>query len=218
MKLDCLQFPSAGKPLIVRTLGWLLIAISLGVSSRAVFLIGVGLIIASQGRDVLVNNGLVLRYALLKVRIGGIDEIANLSEMNRGTLIKWGTGLLLEPLFLLLSLLVLLGYGARLTFILPVLVYWGVLYAEIIFVPLRVLRERISLAVLLPLGGSLPFALLNERALTAMPFVWVVGTLSILNLLTREAVVIRTAGKSYLLLCENSERVMGVLQNGPQND
>lgn len=218
MRLDCLPFPSAGKPLIVRTLGWLLIAISLVASSRVVFLLGIGLIIASQGRDVLVEDCLVLRYALLKVRIRGIDEVANLSEMDKGSLIKWSTGLLLEPIFLLLSLLVLLSGGARFSFILPVLVYWGVLYAEILLFPLKRLKKRLGMSVALPFIASLPFTFFQEGGVGLMPFLWLVGTLFLVNLLTRDGLVIRTGGEGYLLLCGDGERLMevmlGVAQDG----
>jgi len=84
-----------------------------------------------------------------------------------------------------------------------------VLYSEIVLVPLTLPKERLGIAVLLPLVVSLPFALAKERAITAMLAVWAVGTLSIINVTTRGAVVVKSSGKLYLLLCENSEGVGG---------
>ena len=209
MRLDCYPVPTAGRPLLTRTVGWLMIVVSIGVLSRVTFLLGVVLVMASTGRDVLVNDDLTLRYALFNVKIESVEEIANLGELNRGRLVKWVTALILEPFFLVASVLFLLAKGSFIGLILPALLYWTVLYFEIVLVPLTLPKERLGLAVLLPLVVSLPFALANERAITAMLAVWVVGTLSILNVTTREAVVVRSGGKSYLLLCENSERVGG---------
>jgi len=214
MGLNCLPFPSAGKPLAVRALGWLLVLASLGTNLRALFLLGIGLIIASQGRDVLVDDGLTLRYALLKVHLENIEEIANLSEMNRGTLIRWSTGILLEPLFLAMSLVVLLSKGVWPALVLPPLAYWGTLYVETVLFPLKSLRKHPGTAVLFPILVSLPFAMLSgTRGIGLMLFLWFMGTLSILNLLLRDGLVIKASGKGYLLLCEDGEKLMGVLRD-----
>jgi len=218
MKLDCFPFPSTGKPLVLRVVGWLLIAVSLLAESGSAFLAGVALVIASTGRDVVIDGGLVLRYALFKIRVSDVDEILRLSELERGRLVKWATPLILEPFFLVLSLLILLKRGTEASILLPVLLYWIALYSEIILFPLKVLKERIGPSVLVPLLVSLPFVLANREALPAMLFVWGVGTLSLMNLLLRDGVVIRTKGRSYLLLCGDSRRLMGVLANVPKDD
>lgn len=214
MRSHCYPAPTGDRPLFVRILGWLLIAVSLWISSGLSFLLGVALVIVSTGRDVVVDNGLVLRYALFNVKIEreSIEEIANLSELNRGKLVKWVTALVLEPFFLLVSVLFLLTRESFGGLILPVLLYWMVLYSEIVLVPLRQLKERLGLAVLLPLVISLPFVLMNGRVMTFMIFVWVMGTLLILNVTTREAIVVRSGGNSYMLLCENPERLLEVLR------
>ncbi|WP_456423706.1 hypothetical protein [Thermococcus sp.] len=217
MRLYCYPLPTAGKPLLARTVGWLLIPVSLCVLSGVTFLLGVALVIASAGRDVVMNDGLTLRYALFNVKIESVEEIANLSGLNRGGLVKWVTTLTLEPFFLVVSVLFLLEKGSFIGLILPALLYWAVLYSEIVSVPLRLLKERLGLAVLLPLVVSLPFALTNERAITTMLAVWIVGTLLILNVTTKEAVVVRSGGKSHLLLCENPGRLGEVLANVPQD-
>jgi len=218
MKLDCFPFPSTGKPLVLRVVGWLLIAVSLLVESGSAFLAGVAFVIASAGRDVVIDGGLVLRYALFKIRVSDVDEILCLSELERGRLVKWATPLILEPFFLVLSLLILLRRGAEVSMLLPALLYWIVMYSEIILFPLKVLKERLGPSVLLPLLVSLPFVLVNREALPAMLFVWGVGTLSLMNLLLRDGVVIRTGRRSYLLLCGDFRKLMGVLANAPQDD
>jgi len=218
MKLDCFPFPSAGKPLALRAVGWLLIVVSLLAKSGSVFLAGVAFVIASTGRDVLIDGGLVLRYALFKIRVPDVDEILCLSELERGRLVRWATPLILEPFFLVLSLLILLKRGAEVSILLPALLYWIALYSEIILFPLKVLKERFGLSVLGPLLVSLPFVLVNREALPAMLFVWGVGTLSLMNLLLRDGVVIRTGRRSYLLLCGDSRKLMGVLANASQDD
>ncbi|NJE54684.1 hypothetical protein [Thermococcus sp. 21S9] len=218
MKLDCFPFPSAGKPLVLRVVGWLLIAVSLLTESGSAFLAGVVLVIASTGRDVVIDGGLVLRYALFKIRVSDVDEILCLSELERGRLVKWVTPLVLEPFFLVLSLLILLKRGTEVSVLLPALLYWIALYSEMLIFPLKVLKERLGLSVLVPLLVSLPLALLHREALPAMLFVWGTGTLSLMNLLLRDGVVIRTKGRSYLLLCGDSRRLMGVLANVPKDD
>jgi len=216
MRLDCLPFPSAGKPLVVRTIGWFLLAVSIAAGSRPLFLAGAVLVIASTGRDVVVDGGLVLRYALFKIRVSDADEILCLGELERGRLIKWATPLILEPLFLVLSLLIVLSKGISVPFLFPVL-DWSALYSEVILVPMKALRERLGLSVLVPLAVSLPPAILNRETLPAMPFIWVTGTLSLMNLLLRDGVIIRVAGRGYLVLCESSKRLMEGLLHGPED-
>ncbi|GAB6136262.1 hypothetical protein [Thermococcus prieurii] len=218
MKLDCFPFPSAGKPLALRVVGWLLIVVSLLLKSGIAFLAGVVLVIASTGRDVVIDGGLVLRYVLFKVRVSDVDEILRLSELERGKLVKWATPLILEPFFLVLSLLILLKRGAEASILLPALLYCIAMYSEMLIFPLKVLKERLGLSVLVPLLVSLPFVLVNREALPAMPFVWGTGTLSLMNMLLRDGVVIRTKGMSYLLLCGDSRRLMGVLANVPKDN
>ncbi|NJE49325.1 hypothetical protein [Thermococcus sp. 9N3] len=218
MKLDCFPFPSAGKPLALRVVGWLLIAVSLLTESGTAFLAGVVLVIASTGRDVVIDGSLVLRYALFKIRVSDVDEILCLSELERGRLVKWMTPLILEPFFLVLSLLILLKRGAEVSMLLPALLYWIAMYSEMLIFPLKVLKERLGLSLLVPLLVSLPFVLVNREALPAMLFVWGTGTLSLMNLLLRDGVVIRAGRRSYLLLCGDSRRLVGVLANAPQDD
>ncbi len=218
MKFDCFPFPSAGKPLVLRVSGWLLVVVSLTVESVKLFLSGIAFIIASTGRDVVIDGGLVLRYALFKIRVPDVDEILCLSELERGRLVRWATPLILEPFFLVLSLLVLLKRGVEVSILLPAFLYWIAMYSEITLFPLKVLKERFGLSVLLPLLVSLPFVLVNREALPAMLFVWGAGTLSLMNLLLRDGVVIRVGRRSYLLLCGDSRKLMGVLANAPQDD
>ncbi|MEO2152767.1 MAG: hypothetical protein ABGW50_08950, partial [Thermococcus sp.] len=158
------------------------------------------------------------RYTLFKIRVPDVDEILCLSELERGRLVKWATPLILEPFFLVLSLLILLKRGAEVSILLPALLYWIAMYSEIILFPLKVLKERLGPSVLGPLLVSLPFVLVNREALPAMFFVWGTGTLSLMNLLLRDGVVIRVEGRSYLLLCEDSRKLMEVLVNAPQDD
>ncbi|MCD6372957.1 MAG: hypothetical protein J7L37_05365 [Thermococcus sp.] len=215
MKLDCIPFPSAGKPLVVRLFGWVMIVASLIAESGEAFLAGIALLVASTGRDALLDENLVLRYALLRVQISNPDEVVCLSRLERGRLIKWATPLILEPFFLVLAIITLLTKDVEISLLLPVAVYWVALYSEIIIVPLKALRERLTSSIIIPLAVSLPAVLLNGKIMPMMFFVWGMGTFSILNLLLRDGLVIRVGKKGYLLLCGDTKKLMEVILHAP---
>lgn len=145
---------SSGIPLLLAILGFLLNVLGLQFLphpySTICELIGWFLIFASWGKDILITDTkVILRYAFgfLKIEIEDINEITNLSELNRAMLIKYFKGEILIPMiFISNATLTLLNPPSKypqLWLIDTVMsVYWTVIFLIVFVFPIKKLKKH----------------------------------------------------------------------------